>query len=151
MEKKMVFLFEAPARIDFAGGWTDTPPYSTEKGGSVVNAAITLYMKAKVIINNPEQKKKVIIRSIDYDTIVEADSISSLKFDGHADFAKAALRSLPVDCKIELVTSSDIPPGSGLGGSGALGVALTAALSAAKTRQKWTAPQPTPPATPQRT
>lgn len=132
MEKKMVFLSEAPVRIDFAGGWTDAPPYSTEKGGSVVNAAITLYMKAKVIINNPEQKKKVIIRSIDYDTVVEADSISSLKFDGNADFAKAALRALPLDCNVELVTSSDIPPGSGLGGSGALGVALTAALSAAR-------------------
>lgn len=32
----------APARIDFAGGWTDTPPISYEAGGSVLNAAVTV-------------------------------------------------------------------------------------------------------------
>ena len=31
----------APVRVDFAGGWTDVPPFSTEVGGFVVNAAIT--------------------------------------------------------------------------------------------------------------
>jgi D-glycero-alpha-D-manno-heptose-7-phosphate kinase len=132
MEKKKVFSAQAPTRIDFTGGWTDTPPYSTEKGGSVVNAAVTLYMKAQVILNNPAQQKKVVIRSLDYETTVEADSISSLQLDGNADFAKAALRSLPVEGKVEIVTSSDIPVGSGLGGSGALGVALTATLSSAR-------------------
>jgi fucokinase len=30
----------APARIDLAGGWTDTPPVSYEYGGVVVNCAI---------------------------------------------------------------------------------------------------------------
>ena len=30
----------SPARIDLAGGWTDTPPVSYEYGGVVVNAAI---------------------------------------------------------------------------------------------------------------
>ncbi len=29
-------------RIDFGGGWTDTPPYSVERGGCVLNAALTL-------------------------------------------------------------------------------------------------------------
>ena len=32
----------APARIDLAGGWTDTPPYALEHGGCVLNAAIDL-------------------------------------------------------------------------------------------------------------
>ncbi len=32
----------APARIDFAGGWTDTPPICFEQGGAVLNAAVTL-------------------------------------------------------------------------------------------------------------
>ena len=30
----------SPVRIDVAGGWTDTPPYSLYSGGSVVNLAI---------------------------------------------------------------------------------------------------------------
>ena len=126
-EKKITA--QTPTRIDFAGGWTDTPPYSADKGGSVVNAAITLYMRVKVTSFPEGRLKNITIRSIDYGTTVEADSISGLEFDGNADFAKAVLKSLPVDCPIEIVTSSDTPPGSGLGGSGALGVALTAALS----------------------
>ena len=32
----------APARIDFAGGWTDTPPICFGQGGCVLNAAVTL-------------------------------------------------------------------------------------------------------------
>ena len=32
----------AAARIDLAGGWTDTPPISYEAGGSVVNVAVTV-------------------------------------------------------------------------------------------------------------
>lgn len=33
---------KAAARIDLAGGWTDTPPISYEAGGAVVNAAVTV-------------------------------------------------------------------------------------------------------------
>lgn len=32
----------AAARIDLAGGWTDTPPISYEAGGAVLNAAVTV-------------------------------------------------------------------------------------------------------------
>ncbi|CAK0814853.1 unnamed protein product, partial [Prorocentrum cordatum] len=33
---------EAPARIDLAGGWTDTPPVCYAHGGAVVNLAVTV-------------------------------------------------------------------------------------------------------------
>ena len=33
---------EAPARIDLAGGWSDTPPVCFEAGGLVINAAVTV-------------------------------------------------------------------------------------------------------------
>ncbi len=32
----------APARLDLGGGWSDTPPYSLEHGGCVINAAVDL-------------------------------------------------------------------------------------------------------------
>ena len=108
---------KAPTRIDFAGGWTDTPPYSTEKGGSVVNAAISLYMKVEVTLGQGGQQKNVVIRSLDYGTTVEADTVAELQLDGDGDFPKAALKSLPTKGPIEIVTLSDAPPGSGLGGS----------------------------------
>lgn len=31
-----------PVRVNFGGGWSDTPPYCNENGGTVINAAITL-------------------------------------------------------------------------------------------------------------
>jgi galactokinase/mevalonate kinase-like predicted kinase len=36
------FLATAPARIDFAGAWSDTPPICYEYGGAVLNAAVTI-------------------------------------------------------------------------------------------------------------
>lgn len=38
----------APLRIDFAGGWTDVPFYANEKGGAVLNAAITRYVTGHI-------------------------------------------------------------------------------------------------------
>ena len=31
-----------PLRVNFAGGWTDTPPYCIENGGKILNAPILL-------------------------------------------------------------------------------------------------------------
>lgn len=31
-----------PVRVNWGGGWTDTPPYCNEHGGTVLNAAVTL-------------------------------------------------------------------------------------------------------------
>ena len=33
-------LDRSPFRIDFAGGWTDTPPYSVIAGGEIVNICV---------------------------------------------------------------------------------------------------------------
>ena len=43
--------------------------------------------------------------------------------------SKAALNMLPVSGGIEIISNSDVPAGSGLGGSGSLDVALLAALA----------------------
>ena len=32
----------SPVRLDLAGGWTDTPPYTNRYGGAVVNVAVDL-------------------------------------------------------------------------------------------------------------
>lgn len=42
----------APLRIDFAGGWTDVPFYAEDRGGAVLNAAITRYVRGH--ISRPE-------------------------------------------------------------------------------------------------
>ncbi len=42
---------KSPVRIDFAGGWTDVPPYSDEKGGRVINASINKYVEGKFTVD----------------------------------------------------------------------------------------------------
>ncbi len=40
--RKEQVKIELPVRVNWGGGWTDTPPYCNEKGGIVLNAAIKL-------------------------------------------------------------------------------------------------------------
>src|SRR5206468_3672463 len=42
VEHDQVVWATAPARLDFAGGWSDTPPICNDWGGTVINAAVTL-------------------------------------------------------------------------------------------------------------
>ena len=44
------FRAAAPVRLDFAGGWTDVPPYSAREGGVVVSAAVQLHAYAEVVL-----------------------------------------------------------------------------------------------------
>ncbi|MDP7048097.1 MAG: hypothetical protein QF721_01455 [Verrucomicrobiota bacterium] len=70
----------------------------------------------------------VTIYSEDLQMGVTANAVSDLP-KGRLDFLQAFVRRLvPEDESILLVTESDVPAGAGLGGSGALGVAVVAAL-----------------------
>ena len=94
----------APARIDLAGGWTDVPPYTTEVGGAVCNAAIELRAEATVRwAASPAPPADPLLR---------------------AAWQRAG------EPAVSIALTSDIPVGSGLGGSSAAGVALAAALAA---------------------
>ena len=56
----------SPVRIDMAGGWTDTPPYSLYSGGSVVNLAIELNGQPPLqVYVKPCKEFHIVLRSID--------------------------------------------------------------------------------------
>ena len=57
------------------------------------------------------------IRSIDYDLVIEAADADSLVYDGKLDLIKAAIKLLKPPFGFELEIASDFPPSSGLGGS----------------------------------
>jgi D-glycero-alpha-D-manno-heptose-7-phosphate kinase len=117
----------APVRLDFAGGWTDVPPFSATEGGAVVAAAIGLRTHARVACTGSDLR----LVSEDLDDELTLPGSATPVPDGRLDLLKAALRLHPVGPCI-LTTRSDVPPGSGLGSSGSLDVALVAALSAAR-------------------
>lgn len=121
------FAAAAPVRLDLAGGWTDVPPFSVREGGLVVTAAIQLFARAEVRVGGSGFR----LVSEDLNDRLEVGDSTGLARDGRLDLLKAGLRMLPVG-GCTLTTRSDAPSGSGLGSSGALDVALVAALSAAR-------------------
>jgi D-glycero-alpha-D-manno-heptose-7-phosphate kinase len=118
----------APVRLDFAGGWTDVPPFSESEGGAVVNATIRLYANAEIVPGG----HSVTLVSRDLNEEIRVASLDELPQPGRLDLLQAALRVIPVEPPFRLETSSDAPPGSGLGSSGAVDVALAAVLTAAR-------------------
>jgi D-glycero-alpha-D-manno-heptose-7-phosphate kinase len=117
----------APVRLDFAGGWTDVPPYSAREGGVVVSAAIALYARAEV---RPRPTGYHLVSEDMGAELLMADP-AGLAAREPLPLLRAGLRMLPVG-PCTLTTRSDAPPGSGLGSSGALDVAIVAALAAAR-------------------
>ena len=124
---ELAFAATAPVRLDLAGGWTDVPPFSAREGGTVVTAAIRLFARAEVRLGGTGFR---LIAEDLHDQLEVSDS-SGLVRNGRLDLQKAGLRMLPVG-GCTLLTRTDAPPGSGLGSSGALDVALVAALSSAR-------------------
>jgi D-glycero-alpha-D-manno-heptose-7-phosphate kinase len=121
------FAAVAPIRLDLAGGWTDVPPFSEREGGIVVTAAVRLFARAEVRLGGRGFR----LVSEDLHDALDVEDSAGLVRDGRLDLLKAGLRMLPVGA-CTLTTRSEAPPGSGLGSSGALDVALVAALSFAR-------------------
>ena len=121
----------APVRLDFAGGWSDVAPFTTEERGVVVNGAIEL--RAHAVVRPGGTGYRLV--SEDLGQTLELTGPGDLAPDGRLDLLKAALR-LSAQGPCSLRTWSDAPAGSGLGSSGALDVALVAALDLARGRQR---------------
>ncbi len=133
----MLIRSRAPVRIDFAGGWTDVALFTEESKGLVVNATINVYSYATVAPKRGpgrgqlerELDRSVSIYSADFDSFVEAEDIRRLEYDGNIDLVKAAIRHMQIEQGgFDLITQSVAPPGSGLGTSAAMGVALVGVL-----------------------
>lgn len=143
----------SPARIDIAGGWTDTPPYCLMDGGSVVNLAIELNGQPPLqTYIRPCKEPHIVLRSIDLGAVEEIRSYEQLADMRHVgspfSIPKAALALagfLPeysveahptlesklrsFGCGIELTLLSAIPAGSGLGTSSILASTVLGALN----------------------
>lgn len=128
----MLIRGRAPLRVSFAGGGTDLSPFVQEKGGIVLNATIDRYAYATLRFP-PERVIRV--QSLDYKTEVHFGFDDPLAYDGNFDLVKACLRRLRVcsdttEGGLELYLETEAPPGSGLGASSAVVVALIGALRA---------------------
>jgi galactokinase/mevalonate kinase-like predicted kinase len=140
----------APARLDFAGGWSDTPPYCLEHGGSVLNAAVKLNGQYPIqVIGKLHPEPFIKINSIDLgERIIVSETSEILSYQDPTNWTalpKAAFvvtGIIPEETElnlqdilkelgggIDLTLFSAVPSGSGLGTSSILGSAIIACLS----------------------
>ena len=116
----------APLRIGIAGGGTDVEPYASEHGGLVFNTTIDRYAYCTLIPNDTDEMTVV---SPNYGTFSQKLELP-LKYEGDAeDLIRAAVNHFGVTEGFKVFVRSDVPPGSGLGGSSTLMVAIVKAFS----------------------
>ena len=124
----MLIRARAPLRISFCGGGTDVPPYCDERGGVVLSATINRYATATVVPGGSAFN----VRSIDYDQSISYGVDDPFVYDGQLDLAKGVIghfrRQEGLTAGLEVTLHNDAPPGSGLGSSSAITVALVTAL-----------------------
>ena len=124
---KTVFS-KAPLRMALAGGGTDLEPYYSRYGGFVLNATIDQYAYCKV-----EPSREWCFKSIDlgieekhnlWNNDEYIDSKLKLLINSYQYLTKDVERE-----PVKITTYVEAPPGSGLGSSSALVVALIAAIA----------------------
>jgi D-glycero-alpha-D-manno-heptose-7-phosphate kinase len=122
-----------PLRLGLAGGGTDLSPYCDQFGGAVLNLTIDRYAYAII-----EPSSDALVHFIAPDMNVtetwtpELAAIQSSKLPLHAGVMARMLRDFGggVVPAIRVTSFVDAPPGSGLGASSALVVALVEAFRA---------------------
>ena len=140
----------SPVRMDFGGGWTDTPPYTLREGGRVCNVAIDINGQPPVqVFCRPLAEPEIRFHSIDLGVGERITSFRELEDyrNPNVPFAlpRAALCILGFTAEnhhartlaevlagvgggVEVTLLAAIPKGSGLGTSSILGATLLAAL-----------------------
>ena len=121
----MIFRAKAPLRISFGGGGTDVSPYPEEKGGVVLSATIDKYAYCSLATRDDDS---VNVISLDYNLVATYSTTDSLDYDGKLDLVKATLKVMDIKNGVDLFLHSDVPPGSGLGSSSTMTVALVGAI-----------------------
>lgn len=139
-----------PVRVNWGGGWTDTPPYCNEKGGVVLNAAILLNGQEPIEVELRKlPEKHVEFASLDLDAHGVVTTAAEIQ-DCHNPYDSFALHKaaliacgiIPMEGEADLEKILDemgggfymstcvkgVPKGSGLGTSSILSGACVRAL-----------------------
>jgi len=126
----MIIRSKAPLRIGLAGGGTDVSPYSDLFGGAILNATVSLYAYASI---EPLDNGKIEFHAIDRNESYTFDSAEHLNIDDKLPLHKGVYNHIVKNftnkpLSFRLTTHVDAPPGSGLGTSSTLMVAMIGAF-----------------------
>jgi D-glycero-alpha-D-manno-heptose-7-phosphate kinase len=115
-----MIISRTPLRISFAGGGTDLRSFYEVEPGVVLGATINKYVY--IAVNRPLDEKI----KVSYSKTEVVDSVDRVE---HA-IVRETLRYTKMTANVEVVSISDVPPGTGLGSSGSFTVGLLHALYA---------------------
>jgi D-glycero-alpha-D-manno-heptose-7-phosphate kinase len=121
-----MLIARAPVRISLAGGGTDLEAYYGNHGGFVVSATINRYFYVFLSAN---PAGSVQVTSSDYRTFSRHVPGEELLWDSTLSLPRAILEHFNVRAGVSLFLASEVPPGTGLGSSSAVAVAIIKALS----------------------
>ncbi len=121
----MVIRGRAPLRVSFGGGGTDVAPFCEEQGGAVIGSTINKYAYCSIV---PRDDEQIIVHSLDFDMTVKYNTRENYVYDGRLDLVTAALKAMEIKRGCEVYLQCDAPPGSGLGTSSTVMVALLSAM-----------------------
>jgi D-glycero-alpha-D-manno-heptose-7-phosphate kinase len=112
----------APLRISLGGGGTDLPSYYREHGGFLIAGAIDkyVYMLTHTVFQRRYRMK--------YSQMEEVDTAAEIRHPIMREALTRHWRGNP----LEIAIVADVPAGTGMGSSGAFGVALLKGLAHAR-------------------
>lgn len=125
-----MIVAHAPLRLSFGGGGTDLPAYYERYGGLVVSSAIGAGCHVRL---EQHQGNDVMIRSLDYRKSVVVPAREAITQEEPLSLPRAVLQWFEQVTRrpsgIAITMEADVPPGSGLGSSSAMAVALVSAIA----------------------
>jgi D-glycero-alpha-D-manno-heptose-7-phosphate kinase len=127
----MIYRSKAPLRIGLAGGGTDVSPYCDLFGGAILNATISMYAHANI---EPLTENAIVLQALDLGEEERYELTDKLPPDGRFQLHKGVYNRIQKEYGVplsgfRLSTFVDAPPGSGLGTSSTLVVALVGAFA----------------------
>ncbi len=123
-----MLIARAPVRVSFFGGGTDLPAYYLQHGGAVLSATVDRYIYVILAVSGDEELQ---VTSSDYRTFYRHIPGTPLLWDGDLSLVRAVLHHFGASRGLSLFVASEVPPGTGLGSSSAVVVALVKAVSTA--------------------
>ena len=128
----MIYRSKAPLRLGLAGGGSDVSPYSEIYGGAVLNATIDQYAYCTI---EETSSDTILINAADLGISKRYPSAMSLQADGILDLHKSVYNrvvrkfGITKPLSFKMTTFCDVPPGSGLGTSSTMVVAILKAFT----------------------
>jgi len=127
----MIIRAKAPLRIGLAGGGTDVSPYSDLYGGAILNATVSFYASTTI---EPRDDGKIVFHARDLGESITLNAKKQLPINGELDLMKGVYNRIIKDyaqkpLSFTMTTYSDVPKGSGMGGSSTITVSMLGAFA----------------------